>query len=99
MPPSFAMGEAAGTAAALALREGVPPRDVPVGWLRDTLRAQGAYVGPDQLLIVWDRRNPGRPSFPTGAARMVAVQDGMVGTVRTSAYHLFNGLACGQPQS
>jgi hypothetical protein len=48
MPPSFAMGEAAGTAAALALREGVLPRDVPVGWLRDTLRAQGAYVGPDQ---------------------------------------------------
>lgn len=48
MPPSFAMGEAAGTAAALALREGVPPRQVPVGWLRSTLRAQGAYVGPDR---------------------------------------------------
>jgi hypothetical protein len=48
MPPSFAMGEAAGTAAALALREGVPPRKVPLGWLRDTLRGQGAYVGPDR---------------------------------------------------
>jgi len=48
MPPSFAMGEAAGTAAALALREGVSPRRVPVSWLRETLRGQGAYVGPDR---------------------------------------------------
>jgi hypothetical protein len=47
MPPSFAMGEAAGTAAALALQEGVPPRKVPHGWLRQTLKERGAYVGPD----------------------------------------------------
>jgi hypothetical protein len=45
MPPSFAMGEAAGTAAALAAQEGVPPRHVPVGWLRETLAAHGAYLG------------------------------------------------------
>jgi hypothetical protein len=45
MPPSFAMGEAAGTAAALALQEGVPPRQVPTGWLRDTLREHGVYLG------------------------------------------------------
>ncbi|MCC6178580.1 MAG: FAD-dependent oxidoreductase [Chloroflexi bacterium] len=48
MPPSFAMGEAAGTAAALALKEGVPPRRVPVRWLRETLTAHGAYVGPER---------------------------------------------------
>ncbi len=48
MPPSFAMGEAAGTAAALAIKEGVPPRRVPVPWLRQTLREHGAYVGPDR---------------------------------------------------
>jgi hypothetical protein len=48
MPPSFAMGEAAGTASALAVQEGVPPRRVPVGWLRQTLREHGAYLGPDR---------------------------------------------------
>ncbi|MFN8636301.1 MAG: FAD-dependent oxidoreductase [Chloroflexota bacterium] len=48
MPPSFAMGEAAGTAAALAIQEGVPPRRVPTDWLRQTLRERGAYVGPDR---------------------------------------------------
>jgi hypothetical protein len=46
MPPSFAMGEAAGTAAALAIQEGVPPRRVPVGWLQQTLVEHGAYLGP-----------------------------------------------------
>jgi len=45
MPPSFAMGEAAGTAAALAIQEGVPPRAVPIGWLRETLESHGAYLG------------------------------------------------------
>ena len=46
MPPSFAMGEAAGTASALALQEGVPPRQVPIPWLRQTLAEHGAYLGP-----------------------------------------------------
>jgi hypothetical protein len=46
MPPSFAMGEAAGTAAALAIQEGVSPRRVPIPWLRETLAEHGAYVGP-----------------------------------------------------
>jgi hypothetical protein len=45
MPPSFAMGEAAGTASALAVQEGVPPRRVPVGWLRETLVEHDAYLG------------------------------------------------------
>jgi hypothetical protein len=39
------MGEAAGTAGALATQEGVPPRRVPIGWLRDTLREHGVYLG------------------------------------------------------
>lgn len=47
MPPSFAMGEAAGTAAALAVRHGVPPRDVNVDELQSQLMRQGAYLGPE----------------------------------------------------
>ncbi len=46
LPPLFAMGEAAGTASALALQEGVPPRQVPIPWLRQTLAEHGASLGP-----------------------------------------------------
>jgi hypothetical protein len=45
MPPAFAMGQAAGTAAAMAVRAGVPPRRVDVGALQRALLAQGAYLG------------------------------------------------------
>jgi len=45
MPPSFAMGEATGTAAALAIAEGISPRDVPVAWVQETLVKHGAYLG------------------------------------------------------
>jgi hypothetical protein len=44
IPPSMATGEAAGTAAALAVRRGVSLRDLPVTELRDRLRAAGAIV-------------------------------------------------------
>ncbi|MCW2524279.1 MAG: fumarate reductase/succinate dehydrogenase flavoprotein domain protein [Frankiales bacterium] len=47
MPPSFAMGEAAGTAAALAVRAGIAPRQVDVTELKKQLVAQGAYLGED----------------------------------------------------
>jgi FAD dependent oxidoreductase len=43
--PCFAMGQAAGTAADLALKAGVPCRDVDYGHLRDRLLAGGAYLG------------------------------------------------------
>jgi hypothetical protein len=46
MPPACATGQAAGTAAALAVRLGVPPRQLPVEELQGTLLAQGAYLGP-----------------------------------------------------
>ncbi|MGV9802248.1 FAD-dependent oxidoreductase [Mycobacterium sp. NPDC003449] len=46
MPPSFAMGEAAGTAAAQAVAGGVQPRAVNVASLQNQLLAQGAYLGP-----------------------------------------------------
>jgi hypothetical protein len=39
------MGQAAGTAAALAVAEGVEPRDVPARWLQETLVKSGAYLG------------------------------------------------------
>jgi hypothetical protein len=44
MPPCFATGQAAGTAAALALETGVAPRQVDVTLLRASLEQQGALV-------------------------------------------------------
>jgi hypothetical protein len=44
MPPCFATGQAAGTAAALALETDVSPRQVNVGLLRESLVQQGALV-------------------------------------------------------
>lgn len=45
MPACFAMGQAAGTAAAIAARRGVPPRGVAMASLHAALREQGAYLG------------------------------------------------------
>jgi hypothetical protein len=45
IPPCMAMGEATGTAAALALDAGVSVRKVDIGKLQRTLRAQGADPG------------------------------------------------------
>jgi hypothetical protein len=44
----FAMGEAAGSAAALALSGNTIPRDIAVEKLQQTLKEQGAFVGRDQ---------------------------------------------------
>jgi hypothetical protein len=44
IPPSMATGEAAGTAAALAVRHGVALHALAIGELRDRLRAAGAIV-------------------------------------------------------
>jgi len=44
IPPSMATGEAAGTAAALAVRHGVRLADLPVAELRERLRSAGAIV-------------------------------------------------------
>jgi hypothetical protein len=45
MPPSFAMGEAAGTAAALSVAGGCDPRDLRVDELQRALVSAGAYLG------------------------------------------------------
>ncbi len=45
MPPAFAMGEAAGTAAAIAAEYRVRVRDVDIATLQDTLVRRGAYLG------------------------------------------------------
>ena len=45
IPPCILTGEAAGTAAALAAREGITPRQLEVSTLQRALRAQGADVG------------------------------------------------------
>jgi len=44
----FVMGQAAGTAAALALRAGVAPRGLAVAALQAQLRRDGAFLGDDQ---------------------------------------------------
>ncbi|WP_375413325.1 FAD-dependent oxidoreductase [uncultured Bradyrhizobium sp.] len=44
----FAMGEAAGTAAALALSGNTIPRDIAVDRLQTQLKQQGAFIGQDQ---------------------------------------------------
>jgi hypothetical protein len=48
----FVMGEAAGSAAALALSGNRIPRDIPVEKLQETLKQQGAFIGRDQALPV-----------------------------------------------
>jgi len=45
--PCFATGQAAGIAAALAARQGVAPRNVPVRDLQDRLVEQGAYLAAE----------------------------------------------------
>ncbi|HAL62545.1 MAG TPA: FAD-dependent oxidoreductase [Chloroflexi bacterium] len=47
MPACFAMGQAAGTAAAMAAQCGITMRDVSVSALRERLVAQGAILTPD----------------------------------------------------
>ncbi len=44
MPFCFGMGEAAGTAAALSLKDGVLPKEVDVKKLQKILVDQGAYI-------------------------------------------------------
>jgi len=46
----FAMGEAVGTAAALALSGNTIPRDIAVEKLQQTLKEQGAFIGRDQAV-------------------------------------------------
>jgi len=46
IPPCFITGHAAGTAAALSLDGGVPPRELNVSRLQERLREEGAYLGP-----------------------------------------------------
>src|SRR6202521_3709936 len=46
----FAMGEAAGTGAALALDGNAMPRDIAVDKLQNQLKQQGAFIGRDQTV-------------------------------------------------
>ncbi len=45
MPPCFAMGEAAGVAASIAVRNNIPARDVDYNEIREKLLSNGAYLG------------------------------------------------------
>ena len=43
--PCFATGQAAGVAAAIAVKEGCRPREVPIAKLHSTLLEQDVYLG------------------------------------------------------
>lgn len=45
MPPCMAMGQAAGTAAAMAVKEKITVREVDIHALRETLRGRNVYLG------------------------------------------------------
>ena len=45
MPPCMAMGQAAGTAAALCLKTGMMPRTLDAASLVKTLKSQGSFLG------------------------------------------------------
>jgi hypothetical protein len=66
IPPCMAMGEAAGVAAVQALNAGKKVRDIDVGLLQRTLRAQGADPG-DQM-----SPNPDVPALAAGVTIGVA---------------------------
>lgn len=59
IPECWVMGQAAGVAAALAVRDNVPPRAISVAALQERLRRQGAIV---------DRPEPATPPVPSGSA-------------------------------
>ena len=44
IPPCYAMGQAAGTAAALSVAEGIGPKEIDARELVDTLKADGVYL-------------------------------------------------------
>ena len=48
--PCFVMGQAAGTAADLALKHRVPPRRVDTRLLQERLETDGAFLGPVMAL-------------------------------------------------
>lgn len=50
MPPAFAMGQAAGTSAALAVRGQTRPRDIDVAELQRALVEDGAYIGESAVV-------------------------------------------------
>jgi hypothetical protein len=45
MPPCMAMGQAAGTAAAMAVKQNIPVRDVEISLLQEQLKNNGVYLG------------------------------------------------------
>jgi len=65
-PCWMALGQAAGTAAALGLDAGIPPAEVPVPALQEALLADGA------VLVYFRDLSPGDPAFP--AAQRLALR-------------------------
>ena len=64
IPPMFVVGEAAGVAAALAVRYQTSPRQVDVAEIQQVLRGRGALLGPDA-----DPAKPApMPSMPIGVS-------------------------------
>lgn len=49
MPPCFAMGQAAGSAAAIAIKDNCRPKDIDTAKLQQILRADGAVLGYEDI--------------------------------------------------
>lgn len=64
MATCMGMGQAAGTAAAMCIEQEVTPRALDVHALRSRLREQGAHMGYEEAMPVW---NQGREALPVMA--------------------------------
>mgnify|MGYP006291167049 CR=1 FL=1 len=56
MVPCIGMGEAAGTAAALSLKNAITPRELDTGILQDQLRSQGGILSEDDIRAVDEQK-------------------------------------------
>jgi hypothetical protein len=78
IPVCMAQGQAVGTAAALAVRQGVSPRALDTGLLRNTLIDQGVELrqtlgDPDPAIVEWVGKLP-KDEPPTTGERDLASQ-------------------------
>jgi hypothetical protein len=71
MATCMGLGQAAGTAAALCVTQGVTPRELNPAELRAVLRQQGAYLGHEQEVPPWNQGGAALPAAlrPTSRRR------------------------------
>lgn len=70
MATCMGLGQAAGTAAALAVQHGTDPASLGADELRQTLIHQGAYLGEEDKVPIWNQGNAPLPELMIRAARI-----------------------------